>query len=86
MAISNELRKLVDPNNECCCEHCLSNKMKSCIPEEVILILWKNKFGWGVRMDTPENETFYQDGIFKTEFEAVTKAYKWIMENTKCGS
>ena len=28
MAISNELRKLVDPNNECCCEHCLSNKCK----------------------------------------------------------
>ena len=28
MAISDELRKLVDPNNECCCEHCLSNKCK----------------------------------------------------------
>ena len=28
MEISNELRKLVDPNNECCCEHCLSNKCK----------------------------------------------------------
>ena len=28
MAISDELRKLVDPNNECCCEHCLGNKCK----------------------------------------------------------
>ena len=28
MAISDELRKLVDPNNDCCCEHCLSNKCK----------------------------------------------------------
>ena len=28
MAISNELRRLVDPNNECCCEHCLSIKCK----------------------------------------------------------
>lgn len=28
MAISDELRKQVDLNNECCCEHCLSNKCK----------------------------------------------------------
>jgi len=28
MEISNELRKLVDPNNECCCEHCLAHKCK----------------------------------------------------------
>lgn len=28
MEISNELRKLVDPNNECCCANCLSNKCK----------------------------------------------------------
>lgn len=28
MAISDELRKQVDPNNESCCEHCLSNKCK----------------------------------------------------------
>ena len=31
MAISNELRRLVDPNNECCCEYCLSNKCKEWI-------------------------------------------------------
>ena len=28
MAISDELRKQVDPNNESCCEHCLSSKCK----------------------------------------------------------
>lgn len=28
MAISDELRKQVDPNNESCCKHCLSNKCK----------------------------------------------------------
>ena len=34
MAISDELRKLVDPNNECCCEHCLGNKCKERILAE----------------------------------------------------
>ena len=28
MEISNELRNLVDPNSECCCEHSLGNKCK----------------------------------------------------------
>lgn len=28
MAISDELRKQVDPNNEFCCKHCLSNRCK----------------------------------------------------------
>ena len=31
MAISDELRKQVDPNNESCCEHCLSSKCKEWI-------------------------------------------------------
>ena len=31
MAISNELRRLVDPNNECCCEYCFSIKCKEWI-------------------------------------------------------
>ena len=38
MAISDELRKLVDPNNECCCEHCLSNKCKE----------WAHIKGYGI--------------------------------------
>ena len=28
MTREDALRKLVDPNNECCCESCLSNKCK----------------------------------------------------------
>jgi len=28
MKISNKLRKIVDPNDECCCEHCLGSKCK----------------------------------------------------------
>lgn len=28
MEISNELRRLVDPNGKCCCEYCLVNKCK----------------------------------------------------------
>ena len=31
MEISNELRKLVDQNNECCCKHSLGNKCKEWI-------------------------------------------------------
>ena len=37
MEISNELRKLIDPNNECCCEHSLSNKCK--------VWAWNNNYG-----------------------------------------
>jgi len=44
MAISNELRKLVDPNNECCCKHCLSNKCKEwAFDKGYSISVWKER-------------------------------------------
>ena len=44
MAISDELRKLVDPNNECCCEHSLGNKCKEwAFDEGYSISVWKER-------------------------------------------
>jgi len=43
MEISNELRKLVDPNNEYCCKHCLSNKCKKWALEKACQYILENK-------------------------------------------
>ena len=97
MAISDELRKLVDPNNECCCEHCLSNKCKE----------WAFKMGYDINSNVFSNDASYsyidlemknihphKNGFsfsawYKMEFEgdtepeAIFKACEWIMEQIK---
>lgn len=78
MAISNELRKLVDPNNECCCEHCLSNKCKE----------WAHKLGFMVqsyqyntkaRVDLLKSCDIDEIFIEETEPEAIFKACDYII-------
>ena len=39
MEISDKLRKLVYPNNECCCKYCLSNKCKEWAQKKDLVIL-----------------------------------------------
>lgn len=84
MAISNELRRLVDPNNECCCEYCFSIKCKE----------WANtqdywtQSGYEINhlgnyfcmiKDMPDNQFFYAD----TEIEAIFLASEYILNNIK---
>ena len=80
MAISDELRKLVDPNNECCCEHCLSNKCKEWanITKNVYLSSGFNEMDkkWEAMM---MQHTFPAS----TEPEAIFKACQWILDNRK---
>ena len=95
MAISDELRKLVDPNNECCCEHCLSNKCKE----------WASLYGYDLfshRFDehasyayldldiknvVPSNNKYIFIGNYIQEFEADTEAEaillacQWVLDN-----
>ena len=94
MAISDELRKLVDPNNECYCENCLSNKCK--------------EWAWGkgyiievgvhptIKKDRSDRDYFYtvknnkteihkskHDEIIKNETECTFKACEWILKEHK---
>jgi len=80
MAISDELRKLVDPNNECCCEHCLSNKCKA----------WAFKKGYVVGTDLDKvNVWSIKERIIINHFEVYFedylefefKACQWILDN-----
>lgn len=89
MEISNELRKLVDPNNECCCEHSLANKCKEwafskgyIVSSGLTPVLGVNKDGWAevFSSSTPLDGKLH---TFKqlSEIEAVFKACEWILEN-----
>ena len=84
MAISDELRKLVDPNNDCCCEHCLSNKCKewayndkSLCGYSIELKSYKSEFGYWLCELISEDITFSGD----TEPEAIFAACQWILDN-----
>ena len=69
MAISDELRKLVDPNNECCCEHCLSNKCKE----------WAEYNGWFLYPCRNFESTFKKFGcsIMKPYYKA--GKFSWLL-------
>ena len=83
MEILNELRKLVDPNNECCCEHCLAHKCKE----------WAISKGWVLHeVRNLKEYIIYFSGDFRepsndfradTEPEAIFKATSYIMEQLK---
>ena len=94
MAISDELRKLVDPNNECCCEHCLSNKCKEWATENKYTILTESMYPNGYFAYVLSNEqSIEQCGYLcehkvikdiphnKTEPEAIFAACQWILDN-----
>ena len=80
MEISDELRKLVDPSNECCCEHFLSNKCKE----------WAYNNGYTLKSDLQRNSEcdvydkhsrFEFSVIEKTETKSIFKACQWILDN-----
>lgn len=97
MEILNELRKLVDPNNECCCKHCFSSKCKE----------WAMNKGYQIisgLADEPAHRRsdkkayakinhYYGDSIdnlkykykiiiANTEVEAVIKASEYVLKET----
>ena len=70
MEISDELRKLVDPNNECCCEHCLSNKCKE----------WAWKAGYGMTIYYEDDFSF---NVQVAKFTAKQQPKEWSSGNTE---
>ena len=90
MAISNELRRLVDPYNECCCEYCLSNKCKEwAYKKGYILTPWKRDgewYGCEVRDITSEDIVMINGKTYtrsKLEPEAIFLACEYILNNIK---
>ena len=83
MAISDELRKLVDPNNECCCEHCLSNKCKEWAWDKQYCVMSFKVQGydtWTVEInELDDDRNFIIDGV-STEPEAIFKACQYILD------
>ena len=88
MAISDELRKQVDPNNESCCKHCLSNKCKEWAYSQGYVLFSKirvNSSFASCYFDTIGKHD-YEDGYHndfraETEPEAIFKACQWIIDN-----
>ena len=84
MAISNELRRLVDPYNECCCEYCLSNKCKEWAENKGYIIFSKNKecliYSIDEVYDVIECLNQYEEYFESdTEIESIVKACNWIL-------
>ena len=88
MAISDELRKQVDLNTECCCEHCLSNKCKEWAFKrkfdfEIIRIKHGKDYGkifvriHTIHTNRVNGKEFYP---FEEEPEAIFKACEWILK------
>lgn len=83
MEILDELKKIVDPNNECCCKYCLSNKCKE----------WAHKKGFSyignnglINIHSSDNKiiAIINNNIenwFDIEIDII--ACNWILENSK---
>ena len=81
MAIPDELRKLVDPNNECCCEPCLSNKCKEWAYKRGFLIGSNCRQGITV-IDINTHTVLNNFDVYIEDFtEFEIKACQWILEN-----
>ena len=88
MAISDELRKQVDPNNESCCKHCLSNKCKEWSYTQGYILFSKIRLNSSLAscyFDTMGKHD-YEDGYHndfraESEPEAIFKACQWILDN-----
>ena len=86
MAISDELRKQVDPNNECCCKHCLSNNCKEwAISKGFITHSVRNLKEYVVYLSGDFREPS-DDFRCNSEPEAIFKACQWILDNVKTNS
>ena len=89
MAISDELRKLVDPNNECCCEHCLSNKCKEWAYNQGYVLDCFSKC-IEIRKKNEEDILYIERGeLFDDssyDISLVFKACQWILDNKKEGN
>ncbi len=89
MAISDELRKLVDPNNECCCEHCLSNKCKEwAYSNGYDLVSSVGNFNCGKHkgscmLHDDVNRDYTNCYTGDTEPEAIFKACEWILKDKR---
>ena len=90
MAISDELRKLVDPNNECCCEHCLSNKCKEWANKKYKACLisgYCKSFSYKCFTDNPYELQYIkkvETQTADTEPEAIFKACEYILKEQSC--
>ena len=86
--LADELRKLVDPNNECCCEHCLSNKCKEWAYKQgyILMSTIRTNSSLAICEFSKSGKHDYEDELYNnfrahTEHEAVFLACKWILEN-----
>ena len=83
MEISNELRKLVDPNNECCCEHCLSNKCKEWASNnQFTLVSGDSGHGFVCSVGHYSNNAINAEFYGENEFNAVIQGCEWILKET----
>ena len=81
MAISDELRKLVDPNNECCCEHCLSNKCKEWASNnQFTLVSGDSGHGFVCSVGHYSNNAINAEFYGENEFNAVIQGCEWILK------
>ena len=81
MEISNELRRLVDPNGKCCCEYCLINKCKEWAFKNKYKIQSQiNESNKGHSHITKKNDDCWDKGFFEdTEIEAIIKSCEFIL-------
>ena len=80
-----ELRKLVDPNNECCCEHCLSNKCKMWAfhIDCTMIVSSVSEAGMGIASIKDDYGNISICEVCESEPEAIFKATSYIMEQLK---
>lgn len=83
MAVSDELRKLVDPNNECCCENCLSNKCKEWASNnQFTLVSGDSGHGFVCSVGHYSNNAINAEFYGENEFNAVIQGCEWILKET----
>ena len=78
MAISDELRKEVDPNNESCCEHCLGSLCKEWALTKGYFIYSTNELSFIKSFSLETIETFSNGK--DTEIECILKASEYILK------
>ena len=83
MEISDELRKIVDQNNECCCKYCLSNKCKEWAHKKGFIYIGNNGL---INIHSYDNKIIAiinnnVENWFDIEIDII--ACNWILENSK---
>lgn len=80
MEISNELRKLLDPNNECCCEHCLVHKCKEWASNnQFTLVSGDSGHGFVCSVGHYSNNAINAEFYGENEFNAVIQGCEFIL-------